>query len=175
MRAPVCQMCRMDLLIIRHAIAEERSADQPDPARALTKQGRRKFRKVVRGLDTLGLELGTVLHSPWLRAAETAALLRPLIAGDIAAALVATDALCATPGPALADLIATRDGTLPVAVVGHEPWLGELVALLVTGDAADGEQFPLKKGGAVWLTGTPRVGAMALRAALPPSVLRALA
>jgi phosphohistidine phosphatase len=165
----------MDLLIIRHAIAEERTAEKPDPARVLTKKGRRKFRKAARGLDALGVELGAVIHSPWLRAAETAALLRPLIAGDAGAALVATDALCATPGAPLVDLIAGKDGPLPIAVVGHEPWLGELVALLVAGDVARGEQFPLKKGGVVHLTGTPRAGAMELRAALPPAVLRALA
>jgi phosphohistidine phosphatase len=165
----------MELLIIRHAIAEERTADQPDAARALTRKGRRKFRKVVRGLDALGVELGTVLHSPWRRAAETAALLRPLIAGDAGAALQATDALCATPAAPLVELIAGTDGPLPVAVVGHEPWLGELVALLVAGDVARGGRFPLKKGGVVRLTGTPRAGAMELRAALPPAVLRALA
>jgi phosphohistidine phosphatase len=62
-----------------------------------------------------------------------------------------------------------------VAVVGHEPWLGELIALLTTGESRHGETIPLKKGGVAILEGAPTPGGMTLRALLPPRVSRRLA
>ena len=58
-----------------------------------------------------------------------------------------------------------------VAVVGHEPWLSELIAWLVVGEPADGDaRFRMKKGGVAQLRGTPRPGRMQLRALLPPKL-----
>ena len=169
---PIGYYSGMDLLIIRHAIAEERSEDLPDAARALTRKGRRRFRKIVDGLDTLGVQLGRVLHSPWTRAAETAKLLRPVIAGRTREALVSTDALTGSPRPELVSLIGEHATHGTVAVVGHEPWLSELIALLVLGDLRKGEVFELKKGGVACLDGASVPGGMTLRAHLPPGVLR---
>ena len=158
--------------MIRHAIAEERRDDLPDAARALTRKGRRRFRAIVDGLDTLGVQLARVVHSPWTRAAETARLLSPIVAGRARDALVATDALTGEPHPELLSLIAEHGSAGTVAVVGHEPWLGELVAFLVLGDLRRGEAFPLKKGGVARLDGSIVPGGMKLRALIPPSVLR---
>jgi phosphohistidine phosphatase len=64
-----------------------------------------------------------------------------------------------------------RLGGERVAVVGHAPWLSELLALLVTGSTQAGGRFVLKKGGVAWLEGDLRAGAMELRALHPPQVL----
>ncbi|HVQ24975.1 MAG TPA: histidine phosphatase family protein, partial [Planctomycetota bacterium] len=69
----------MDLVVVRHAIAEERSADRPDDERALTPRGRRRMRLAVGGLRRLGLRFDLVLHSPLRRAEQTAELLDPLL------------------------------------------------------------------------------------------------
>ena len=61
-----------------------------------------------------------------------------------------------------------------VALVGHQPWLGELVDWLITGDQGDGRGFAFKRGGVAWLEGRPKPGRMVLRAFLPPKALRAL-
>ncbi len=62
----------MDLYLLRHAIAEERSNDGSDSARALTPEGAEKMRIGARGLQRLGVHLDRLLTSPLTRARETA-------------------------------------------------------------------------------------------------------
>ena len=68
----------MQLFVIRHAIAEDSGPGGDDAARALTAEGAKKMKQVVRGLRALELELPRVLTSPWTRALETAELLAPI-------------------------------------------------------------------------------------------------
>ena len=132
--------------MIRHATAVERiedASEADDAARPLTDRGRRRFRRAVRGMRRLGLGVDRVLHSPWTRAVQTADLLGRLVDGDLADARRATPHLAAPPrGELFADLVAT--GGDRVAVVGHEPWLGELVALLLTGSTQHGDVLPFR-------------------------------
>jgi phosphohistidine phosphatase len=165
----------VDLLVIRHAIAAPREDYPEDAARPLTAKGVKRFKRVVRGLDALGVELCRVLHSPWRRAVETAQLMGPIVHGDLDGALVATDLLIAPPRAELFTEISGASVDGAVAVIGHEPWLGELIATLCFADARRGEQVPLRKGGVAWLDGTAAPGGMVLRALLPPKVLRAAA
>jgi phosphohistidine phosphatase len=165
---------RVQLLVVRHAIAEDRHSNEDDVVRALTPAGERKFRQVVKGLRTLGWKLDHVLTSPWVRAARTAELLRP-ISGRQA---LETDLLAQSPRAELLALIAETTGpqkpSHATAVVGHEPWLGELVGWLAFGDGRHGEGLELKKGSVTWLEGTAVPGGMTIRALLPPKLLRAL-
>ena len=157
----------MELFLIRHAIAAPRSLTLPDAERPLTRQGSERFTQAVVGMQHLGIRLRQVYHSPWLRAVETAALLAPVLQGD----LLSTQTLACPPEAALLHEI---DQT-PAALVGHEPWMSELLAWLITGSPASGAMFPFKKGGVARLEGPLRPGGMVLRAYLPPKVLRALA
>ena len=156
----------MELFLIRHAIAAPRSPTLRDADRPLTRQGRERFALAVAGMQRLGIRLRQVHHSPWLRAAETAALLAPVLQGD----LMPTQALARPPE---ADILHEIDQT-PAALVGHEPWMSELLSWLITGSPAAGAMFAFKKGGVAWLEGPLRPGGMVLRAYLPPKVLRAL-
>ncbi|HUJ62949.1 MAG TPA: histidine phosphatase family protein [Kofleriaceae bacterium] len=159
----------MQLFVIRHATAEDATAGEPDSERELTRDGERKLRRAIRGMRALGWQFDRVLTSPWHRAARTAHLLAPLRDAEP----IATELLCQSPRLELLSLIG-EDGASSVAVVGHEPWLGELIAWLAFGDRAPGEQIQLRKSGAVWLDGSPSPGAMKLRALLTPRVLRRL-
>lgn len=159
----------MDLYIVRHAIAEDRRADLPDPDRALTKRGRARFVKSVAGLERLGIRVERVLTSPWTRAADTAALLAPIAS----AAPLLEEGLCRGPDEELLFSIASE--SVATAAVGHEPWLSELVGWLVVGEMSRADaHFAMKKGGVAHLRGTPRPGEMQLRALLPPKVLVAM-
>lgn len=158
----------MQLFVIRHAIAEDRRPDQEDAARELTPEGARKMKQVVRGLRALDLELPRVLSSPWTRALETARLLAP-VADEPP---ITTELLCHSPRAELLAMIAEKGET--TAVVGHQPWLGELVAWLAFGDARRGESLSLKKGCVVELEGGVVPGGMTLRTILQPDVLRRL-
>ena len=164
----------MDVFVIRHAIAVEREPGQDDAARELTSDGVRKFKRAVQGLRELDWRFDRILTSPWQRALSTAELLAPLTEGPT----ISTELLCDRPRPELFALIAETSGAQEAkhatAIVGHEPWLSELVAWLAFGDPRHGEALELKKGGVVWLEGTAVPGGMKIRAVLPPKVLREL-
>ena len=65
----------MQLFVIRHGIAEEAEPGEPDAERALTKDGKKKLKAVVRGMRAAGWKLDRVITSPWRRAMQTAAVL----------------------------------------------------------------------------------------------------
>jgi phosphohistidine phosphatase len=158
----------MQLWVIRHAVAENAGPEIDDTARALTDAGKAKLRRAVRGLRALDIRFARILTSPWKRAAQTARQLAPLATGDP----IVTELLTQSPRAELLALIAERSE--PTAVVGHEPWLGELASWLAFGDTRHGDALIIKKGGALWLEGTAVPGGMQLRAAIPPRLLRAI-
>jgi phosphohistidine phosphatase len=153
----------MKLYIIRHATAVDSIAGMPDELRPLTDEGRDEFARVVRGLRALDVRFDRLIHSPLLRALETAELCAPLLLGESEV----TQALAKPPGNELLALL--RDNN--VALVGHEPWVSELVAWLLTENPALASTFPMKKGAVVELEGEPKPGKMRLVAFYPPSAL----
>jgi phosphohistidine phosphatase len=158
----------MQLYVIRHAIAEDAQVGMADADRALTHEGAKRMKRVVKGMRRADIAFDCLVSSPWTRAKETAAMLEPLCDAEP----VFTDLLVQSPRAELLALIAERGED--TAVVGHEPWLGELVAWLAFGDTRHGDALVLKKGGVVWLEGTAVPGGMGVRALLPPTFLRAL-
>ena len=163
----------MQLLVVRHAIAEERSdwalGGQSDSLRPLTSKGRSRMKRNASALCCLVPDLQLIATSPFPRASETAAILS-----------TAYDRLPVEEVPALAsgashgdllDWLATRHEK-SIAVVGHEPDLGRLVAWLLAGEGA--HPMALRKGGACLLRfrGHPHCGEAELRWFLPPAVLR---
>ena len=109
-----------------------------------------------------GRGIDTVLCSPLRRAVQTAELLEPINDGP----LISTDGLAQSPEPGFFDSLEGYS----VACVGHEPWMGQALALLTTG-ARDGYWVRFKKGGVAWLRGQSHPGLMELRAFLPPRMM----
>lgn len=151
----------MDLLLFRHAPAVDADPAEierlgeltADARRSLSAEGRERFASMVEALEERGVRVDRILHSPWRRAVETAELLRPLLRGGTEVCAE----LAGAPTPALL----TRLQAGRMALVGHQPWLGELVALLT---GAPSGLIEWKKGGLVWLVGDPAPGAMTIRA-----------
>lgn len=165
----------MHLFVVRHAIAEDAEPGQDDTTRALSSDGVRKFKRGVRTLRELDWRFSRVLTSPWKRALQTAHLLAPVIDGET----IETELLCDVPRADLFTLIAETAGMATdtrhaTAVVGHEPWLSELVGWLAFGDTRHGGALEIKKGAIVWLEGNALPAGMKVRALLPPKVLRGL-
>jgi phosphohistidine phosphatase len=165
----------MNLLVVRHAIAEERESfaatGEPDDLRPLTDEGRRRMRKAARGLRTLVDRPDVIATSPFVRARETAAILARV--WDDQTPVEERAALRPRTRPsAFLSWLKGHDEKL-VAVVGHEPHLSCLVTWLMTG--AFESRLDLKKGSATLLAfaARPRAGGAKLEWSLTPSQLRA--
>ncbi|MBM3986642.1 MAG: phosphohistidine phosphatase [Planctomycetes bacterium] len=159
-------MFRMQILLIRHAIAQSSSASGLDAERALTPEGRREFERIASALAALGLRPRLVLHSPWRRAHETAALLE--------ARFQATCQPCPELAQAPSTELLGRMGSGDVALVGHEPWISALAAWLITGKRELAAGFPFERGGCALLEGRALPGEARLVAFLPPAMLSGL-
>jgi phosphohistidine phosphatase len=156
----------MQLFVIRHAVAEAAAPGEDDANRQLTDEGEKKLKKVVRGMRALDMSFARILTSPWARAMRTAELLKPICDK----APIATELLTQPPRSELLAQIAELGED--VAVVGHEPWLGQLVAWLAFGDTRHGEAIVFQKAGVVWMEGSVIPHGMVVRAVLPPKFLR---
>ena len=161
----------MRVLIIRHAVAEER-ADGGDEARALTGDGRRKLRAGAGGLRRLVKRIDVLASSPLVRAVQTAEILSKAYGGK---KVVRVDVL--KPGKPLKGVlqwVQGQPGDATVALVGHEPQLGMLVSWLLSGERRS--FVPMRKGSACLLEFAEQVtpGSGKLLWMLKPSQLRDL-
>ena len=163
----------MELLIVRHAIAFEADARRwpEDGERPLSPQGIARARKAAAGMKQLVGPPGRVLVSPLTRARQTAAILSE-VAGWPKAAHCAELAPGGSPEALLAVLKRLPESR--IAVVGHEPGLGRLVAASLPGSAG-AQGFRFKKMGAALLTfqGAARARGGRLAWLVPARVLRA--
>jgi phosphohistidine phosphatase len=163
----------MELLVVRHAIAFERSPRRwPDDAeRPLSPRGVARARKAALGLKRVTEHPARVLMSPLRRAQQTAAILTRFAGWPEAAPCVQLLPEAA-PQALLALLGRTRERR--IAVVGHQPGLGRLIAACLPGEVG-AAAFELKKMGIALLSfqGVARAGRGQLIWLLPPGILRA--
>lgn len=167
----------MQLLVIRHGVAEEREAfaatGKDDSLRPLTKEGRWKMERGAPALRRALPSLNVIATSPFTRASQTAKIVAAAY-DDVDVERL--DALTPEGRPqAFLTWLREREPDDRVAAVGHEPHLGMLVYWLLTGEAAEG-RIALKKGGACLLEfdARPRAGKATLIWSLTPSILRRL-
>ena len=166
----------MELLLVRHAIAEDRevfaATGRPDEERPLTDYGRRRMIRNVRGLRRVAPGVELVASSPLVRAVETARIIAEAFELEN---IVETDSLCPDAHPdAFADWLRLYSDRQLVALVGHEPHLGTLLTWLLTGSERSRVSF--KKGGAakVEISGPAAAGSALLHWSIPPKELRRL-
>ena len=167
----------MQLLIIRHAIAEDKEAfaktGKPDSERPLTKHGRAVMARVATGLTRQVKSINVLAASPLGRAAQTASIVAKAYDGM---SVVTVDALAPKSAPAtFAGWLGTQRDANVVAAVGHEPHLGTLITWLISGIGES--HVTLDKGGVCMLEidGQPAAGNATLIWSLPPNVLATLA
>ncbi len=163
----------MKLYLVRHAIAQERSASGIDDDRALTSEGRARMARATEGLRRIKVALDLILTSPLRRARETAEIL----AAGLTVTEVAVMAELA-PGHDPRSVIAgwrSHSDAEALALVGHEPALGHLVSVILTG-ATDSLGVDFKKGGVACIDTelSGKAGSSILQWFVTPKMLRAL-
>lgn len=150
----------MDIILIRHGPAADRDPSRwpDDRHRPLTPGGTRSTRRAAKGLAALRPTVDKVVTSPATRAHATAEIFRKALEVEAELEVWAELEPDTPPGPILDRLqrFARRRG---IVVVGHEPTLGELLGLAVTGESVPITRF--SKAGAAQLTfpQEPRPGA----------------
>ena len=135
----------------------------PDSTRELTERGVRQAHKVAEWLESRRPKKLRVLVSPTVRTRQTASAFTKDF--EIVPAL--------GPGNDISSILGAcgwPDGGGSVLVVGHQPELGRLAALLLSGQEAD---WTIKKGALWWFSNRVREGETqtVLRAAIPADLV----
>ncbi len=136
------------LLFVRHEAAENidaaLAAGRTEEERRLTEDGIRMFRKAALQIAVVHDELDLVLHSPLVRARQTAELLVEMFPGASM-----NDCESLSPGMQFVELvkILNQTGKDSIALVGHEPDFSQAIsdAICAKGSA----RIDVKKGSAI--------------------------
>jgi phosphohistidine phosphatase len=164
----------MELLIVRHAVAFERDRRRwrEDGARPLSPAGMKLSRKAAAGLKAFCDPPDELLTSPLVRAQQTGQILTD-IAGWPEAEVAPELSPDGSPSAVL-DMLAGHAGKR-IAIVGHQPALGELMRACLT---SDGSMVPIemKKNAVacVRFEGPTRAGRAVLKWLASPRLLRHL-
>ena len=163
----------MELIIIRHAVAEEREdfvkKNLEDQLRPLTLKGRKRMQKICVKLRDYVKGFDVIVSSPFTRARQTAEILSQIY---FETKVIETPELVPqSPPQALLKWLRVQGRSYKrIAIVGHEPHLSTFASYLLTGKA---ESFiDLKKGGVIALEmesfAQAEVGSAQLLYSIPP-------
>jgi phosphohistidine phosphatase len=142
----------MQLLIIRHGIAEDKDvfarSGRSDSERQLTDDGKSQLIRMATGLERIVGHIDVLAASPLVRAAQTAALIASRYGGMSVETVTALEPQRAP--SEFAAWLETRRAAEIVAAVGHEPHLGMLVTWLMSG--LENSHVEIEKAGACLMT-----------------------
>jgi len=137
----------MNLYFLRHGVAMERDPESfpDDSLRPLTLKGEDRVRIVCSAVQALELSFDAILSSPYLRCRQTAEIVVSEL--GLRRVLEFRDELTPAGDPKTLIRAINRLRPVPqdVLIIGHEPYLSELLSMLISGqpDAA----IDLKKNG----------------------------
>jgi phosphohistidine phosphatase len=163
-------MAVLELYLIRHGVAAERGEEYPDDSkRPLTSSGMAKLRREAKALNSLEVSFDLMITSPLVRTRQTAEIIGETLQNK--PAVVTSDSLAPAGTPAaVVQELARHAKRARIALVGHEPNLGELAGRLI------GAKSPIEfKKGAICRIDfdvLPPKGFGQLRWFIPPRVLR---
>ena len=135
-------MATLELYLIRHGVAADRGEEYPDDSkRPLTSDGISQLRKQAKALDTLDIGFDHIITSPLVRTRQTADVFAEHLKSKPSVSNSDALAPAGTPAGVLQEL-GKHMRKARIALVGHEPNIGELAARLI------GSRTPLafKKG-----------------------------
>ena len=136
----------MNLYLLRHGIAVDPSEPvfASDAERPLTPKGERRLLQIAGAMAAMNLSFDVIVSSPYVRAAETA----EIVARSLKCRKQLSFSEDLTPGGNPKSLIQRLNDLRPrpenILLVGHEPYLSQLIALLTAGNTS--MEIDLKKG-----------------------------
>ena len=136
----------MNLYILRHGIAVEPGTPgfNTDADRPLTPKGKRQLQQIAGAMRILDLNFDLILSSPFVRARQTAEIIVESL--NLKKRLAFSDGLApdGNPKALIRQLNELKPAPGNVLLVGHEPYLSQFAAQLISGGTVNLE---LKKGG----------------------------
>ena len=166
-------MATLELYLIRHGVAADRGEEYPDDSkRPLTSDGISQLRKQAKALDSLDIGFDHIITSPLTRTRQTADVFAEHLKSKPSVSNSDALAPAGTPAGVLQEL-GKHMRKARIALVGHEPNIGELAARLI------GSRTPLafKKGAICRIDFEvfPPKGSGQLRWFVTPKMLRKMA
>lgn len=164
----------MDCVLFRHGIAVEREDwEGTDADRPLTERGAKRVEQVAAALKRMEVQPTHIFASSFVRAVETARILQAAFTHRSSIRQV-EELLPDAPPERLIFLLHEMPESSCVLCVGHEPHLGSVASVMLTGKPS--AAFPFKKAGAclIELTTPARPGRGTLRWWMGPAQLRAI-
>ena len=161
----------MDIYILRHGKAEERSSSiKSDAKRKLTITGKKELEEIAKGIKNFGISFDFIISSPLVRAVETAEIAAKYLFDK---KITIWDEL--KPESSVIDTqkkITDFSEYAKILLVGHEPHLSNLITSMISDDSEI--NMSLKKGGFAHIRGSASRSKISgsLRSLLTPKQLK---
>jgi phosphohistidine phosphatase len=120
----------MELYLLRHGIAEDRSLTGRDADRELTEEGCAKLRRVLKRAAAAGVEPSLIISSPYKRAVETAEIAASELKYKAEILLKGALTPDSSPPSIWSEIREHRDEP-SILLAGHEPLFSATVAWLL--------------------------------------------
>jgi phosphohistidine phosphatase len=120
----------MEIYLLRHGIAEDRSPSGRDADRRLTDEGRQKLRRVLERAHSAGVNPSLILSSPLKRAMETAEIAARELGYE--GKIVRVESLKPESSPQhIWDEVRSHPDESAILLAGHEPLFSATVAWML--------------------------------------------
>lgn len=165
----------MDIFILRHGKAEERSQNiTSDAKRRLTEVGKRDLECIGKAIKNLEVEFDYVVSSPLVRAKQTAEIALKHVKSKKKSITIWNELKPEINVTQTIKKLATMRPTSSVLLVGHEPHLTNLISKIISG--TESVDISLKKGGFVHIRGSSQKTQVlgSLRSIMTPKQLKKL-
>ena len=120
----------MQIYLLRHGIAEDARPGQADAERALTPEGVKRLREILKRAKTAGVAPAMIVTSPYVRARQTAELAAEILGYEEALAPSSKLTPMASPVETWGEVRALRREP-SILLVGHEPHMSSFTGFLL--------------------------------------------
>lgn len=163
----------MDIYILRHGKAEERSSNiKSDTKRKLTVGGKNDLEEIVKGIKSFDISFDFIISSPLVRSVETAEIAAKTLFEKKKSITIWNELKPESSVLETQKKLITFSPSAKVLLVGHEPHLSNLITSIISDTPS--VDISLKKGGFAHIRGNTTKSKIvgSLRSLLTPKQLK---